>query len=258
MKKMFLWWFAQFGLHPIPMLNAFKALPRFFRDYLRFRQGNTGWKTIRLMPCLHDRGDAGGTASGHYFHQDLYVAKRIYERKPEKHVDIGSRIDGFVAHVASFREIEICDIRPVDVENIGITCHQFDVMQTCPRDLVEYADSLSCLHALEHFGLGRYGDEINPDGYIVGLRNILDILQPNGYFYLSVPMGYERVEFNAHRVFSVKTVLDICSLLKLVEFAWVDDDGKLHKETDLSRVVSEDCFSQTYGLAIFTFIKARD
>jgi len=63
---------------------------------------------------LDDRFDQSGTASGHYFHQDLLVASRIFINNPEKHVDIGSRIDGFVAHVASFREIEVFDIRSLE------------------------------------------------------------------------------------------------------------------------------------------------
>jgi hypothetical protein len=32
-----------------------------------------------------------------------------------------------------------------------------------------YCDSLSCLHALEHFGLGRYGDPIDPRGHEKGI-----------------------------------------------------------------------------------------
>jgi len=56
---------------------------------------------------LTDRFDPGGDASGHYFHQDLIVARRIFERDPRKHVDVGSRIDGFVAHLAVFRSCVI-------------------------------------------------------------------------------------------------------------------------------------------------------
>jgi len=58
---------------------------------------------------LTDRFDPGGDASGHYFHQDLIVARRIFERDPRKHVDVGSRIDGFVAHLAVFRQVEVID-----------------------------------------------------------------------------------------------------------------------------------------------------
>ena len=59
---------------------------------------------------LQDYSDNAGQNKGHYFHQDLLVAKMIYDTKPRRHIDIGSRLDGFVAHVASFREIEVFDI----------------------------------------------------------------------------------------------------------------------------------------------------
>jgi hypothetical protein len=58
-------------------------------------------------PILVDYTDNAGSSQGHYFHQDLLVASMICKKNPIKHIDIGSRIDGFVAHVASFRPIEV-------------------------------------------------------------------------------------------------------------------------------------------------------
>ena len=57
-----------------------------------------------LYPIINEFNDNSGTAKGHYFHQDLLVAQYIFKNKPKKHVDVGSRVDGFVAHVASFLE----------------------------------------------------------------------------------------------------------------------------------------------------------
>ena len=37
-------------------------------------------------------------------------------------------------------------------------------------------DSLSCLHAIEHFGLGRYSDPIDINGHIKGLENMISLL----------------------------------------------------------------------------------
>jgi hypothetical protein len=68
-----------------------------------------------MLPCLYDRSEEGGTASGEYFWQDLYIAQKIFKVNPHRHVDIGSRIDGFTAHVASFREIKVFDIEGLDL-----------------------------------------------------------------------------------------------------------------------------------------------
>ncbi len=247
-------WFAQFGIFPYMTIRAFRELPRLFRDYKEFKHCAKGWAVRFNYPCLHDRRDCAGTMSGHYFHQDLYVARKIYGHMPIRHVDIGSRLDGFVAHVATFRDIEVFDIRVGSDLVPGITFRKVDLMKN-PDLYDNYTDSLSCLHALEHFGLGRYGDPIDPDGHLKGLSNMLRILKTGGRFYLSVPMGSERVEFNGHRVFSVRTILSMCSMLTLEKFAWVGDDGKFRIERDLTVVKKEDFFEQTYGLAIFIFLK---
>src|SRR5687767_4418809 len=117
-------WLSAFGLEPIKTLVALRNLPVTIKEYSALKRQNRSlddpWKMALSSPHFDDRSDASGTATGHYFHQDLLVARRIYERDPEKHVDVGSRVDGFVAHVSVFREIEVMDIRPnpADIPNI--------------------------------------------------------------------------------------------------------------------------------------------
>src|SRR5581483_400021 len=77
--------------------------------------------------CLADRFAAAGEARGHYFHQDLLVASWIHAAAPARHVDVGSRVDGFVAHVASFRPVDVIDIRPLATSWEQITFHQRDI-----------------------------------------------------------------------------------------------------------------------------------
>lgn len=235
-------------------MSAMPALIIYIRNASRFSRMNEGWVISYSSPCLHDRHDDAGVANGHYFHQDLYVASRIYEAAPERHIDVGSRIDGFVAHVASFREVCVFDIRKIKntVENIRF--ETVDIMDP-PDHLANSADSVSCLHALEHFGLGRYGDRLDPGGHIQGLEALFNILKENGTLYLSVPIGLERIEYDAHRVFHVKSIIDLCDQGRLVDFAWVDDAGVLHKISDLERIKNEKDMGLSYGLGIFTFKK---
>jgi len=164
-----------------------------------------------LFPCLHDRYEEGGATNSDYFWQDLLVARRIFEASPTKHVDVGSRVDGFVAHVASFRNVEVFDVRPIATKIPGVTFHQADFMDSSTLPITDsgYCDSISCLHALEHFGLGRYGDPINQLGYRLGFINMVKLLKPLGTMYLSVPIGEERVEFNANWIFDPKTILNL-------------------------------------------------
>ena len=244
---------AQFGIDLIKMLRSIRGVPRYVRDFFHFRSDYTG--SIELVPCLHDWYEEGGSTKNEYFWQDLLVARKIFAARPEKHVDIGSRVDGFVAHVASFREIEVFDIRPITTSIPGVIFTQADLMSPAVT-IIDYCDSLSCLHALEHFGLGRYGDPINQRGYESGIRNMASILRSGGVFYLSVPVGMERVEFNAQQVFNPNTIVNLAekNQLQLLEFSlFTNERGLVEMDTTFENLAIVG--KSRYGLGIFTFIK---
>jgi SAM-dependent methyltransferase len=171
-------------------------------------------------------------------------------------VDVGSRIDGFVAHVASFRPIDVIDIRPLPGDIPNVRFIQADLMAPVRADLVNYCDSLSCLHAIEHFGLGRYGDPVNYAGHLLGLDNLHRILKKGGKLYFSAPIGPQRIEFNAHRVFSVG-YLQGCfdGKYQVDHFSFVDDAGNLHENTPLTDSGVNDNFGCVYGCGIFEMTK---
>lgn len=193
---------------------------------------------------------------GAYFHQDLLVAQRIHVANPRRHIDVGSRIDGFVAHVATFRAIEIVDIRTVRSTVPNISFLQADVMS--PDSMGEsICDSLSCLHVLEHFGLGRYGDPLDVLGYEKGFASLDRMLEPGGTLYLSVPIGPQMVLFNAHRRFHATTILALADpTMRLRRFDFVDDHGDLHRDVDPERPRRDPTLGcRREGCGIFEFVK---
>lgn len=202
-----------------------------------------------LYPIFDDYRADAGSASGHYFHQDLLVAQFIHDAAPARHIDVGSRVDGFVAHVASFRPIDVIDIRPMPPStHSNIRFLQADLMRPNP-DLESCADSLSCLHVLEHLGLGRYGDPLDPDGHRKGLDALARMVRPGGRLYVSSPIGRRRVCFNAHRVFDPGDFPNwLGNRMKLERFDFVDDAGALHLQQDHRRVPG-----MQYGCGIYTF-----
>lgn len=207
-------------------------------------------------PCLTDRYAQSGEASGHYFHQDLLVARRIFGANPRRHVDVGSRLDGFVAHVAAYRNIHVVDIRAQESRIPNISFQRADITKEIPDTLIGAFDSASCLHALEHLGLGRYGDPVAPNAYRLGLRNLASLLEANGILYLSVPIGPQRVEFNAHRVFSVEFLLRLVEAdFDLRRLSFVDDKGDLHEDVPLSEKLMSENFGCAYGCGIFELQK---
>jgi hypothetical protein len=229
-----------------------------YKHYPMFRRQRKEWlakggKIKFNHMILSDYSDSAGSARGHYFHQDLLVAGFIFEDKPNRHINIGSRVDGFVGHVASFREIEVIDIRPLrDSEHTNIRFNQADLM--VPQEIGE-TDSLSCLHTIEHFGLGRYTDPIDVDGHVKGINNLVNLVKIGGRLYISFPIGkQDEVHFNAHRVFHPKSILALESIadnMNLVRFDYVDDNGDLHLNTSVDSAVGK----TKHGCGIYTFVR---
>jgi len=236
--------------------RSLRGWPAYRRDLKELRrqqaESSESFAFGRARPCLGEDTADSGLAKGHYFHQDLLIARRIFAAKPARHVDVGSRVDGFVAHVASFREIEVLDIRPMPVEIPNVKSVQADMMVPVGEHLIDYCDSLSSLHALEHFGLGRYGDPVDYDGYLLGLANLGRIVRPGGTLYLSVPIGPQRIEFNAHRVFSVAYLIDLLAEdYRLERFSYVDDCGDLHEDVPMNQPQIDDNYGCHYGCGVF-------
>jgi hypothetical protein len=206
-------------------------------------------------PILLDFKRDAGIIKGHYFHQDLLVAQFININNPRRHIDIGSRLDGFVAHLASHRTIDVIDIRPLKPSiHKNINFKQLDIMTDVSS--VGLTDSLSCLHTIEHFGLGRYGDQINPNGHFIGFNNMISLLDHGGMLYISFPINSLKTKtyFNAHRVFHYLDILSWKGVeqLKLLRFDMIDDAGDLNLDVDLYMVSLE----LEYGCGIYTFIKS--
>lgn len=229
-----------------------KQLPKYIADCRRFNR--LGGGITGFYPMLSDYKETAGVAKGQYFHQDLLVAKYIFESNPVRHIDVGSRIDGFVAHVASFRTIEVMDVRPLPQSgHANILFIQANLIDhAMASDGI--ADSISCLHAIEHFGLGRYGDPIDPDGHKKGFNSLLKMLKPGGTLYVSMPIGLKSaVCFNAHRVFQVDEVLEWSNTnykIELSRFDYIDGDGELHRNAPL---ISNPKMER--GCGIYTFRK---
>jgi hypothetical protein len=144
------------GFSPEVLLKTLKWLPTYFKDLRRYRQLNSSssfsFSLRDAFPILTDLESSAGVAGGHYFHQDLWAARKIYERRPVQHFDIGSRVDGFIAHLLVFMPVTVIDIRPMTSDISGLTFLQ-DNAATLAQIPSGSILSLSSLHVAEHFGL---------------------------------------------------------------------------------------------------------
>lgn len=231
----------------VPGILAVRRIPRYLRDFAALaRTSSMPVPFIDSYPCLVD-ATAETPVDSHYFFQAAWVARKLAKSRPGRHVDVGSDVK-LVGVVSAFVETVFVDHRPLAVSLTGLECRKGNLLDLdWPPDSME---SLSCLHVVEHVGLGRYGDPIDPEGSAKACAELTRVLAPGGSLYLSVPVGRERLCFNAHRVFAPSTIRDLVPGLTLESFAYVDDEGGFHECASF-----EDARGGDYGCGMFHFVK---
>ena len=223
---------------------------QFLRERSRFIAMNGDAPFEELNPSLFDKSSTTQTGGGHYFYQDIWALRKLAELKPEVHHDIGSRYDGFVGQATA-----ICPVVSYDIREPGFTLPRFEFRCGSILDLPladETVVSLSCLHVAEHIGLGRFGDVLDPEGTTKALRELSRVLKRGGQFLFSMPIGRERVCFNAHRVWHPEKPIELLPELELVEFKAVDDGGEFRQE-----VVPADFATANFSCGLYRFVKPR-
>ena len=259
-----------FGFDPVKLWRNIIGIPRFIANRLllsrQIAQSNNAFNCFPssrvfggLYPVLGDFRRSAGSASGHYFHQDLLVANRIYQASPDEHLDIGSRVDGFIAHLLAFNQnLVIGDIRPLDISYGTCSFRHIDLTNSQEVNNVGSYSSVSCLHAVEHMGLGRYGDPVDFMGHIKAIRNLSNLLVSGGTLYISFPTSNPgRILYNAHRLISLhesRLIFRECNL-HIVDLHYVDDKGSLCGPFVEDEVDFANNYNLSYGCSIWTLLK---
>lgn len=214
---------------------------RFWRDYFRFsRLAGERPPLKKLYPILNEADRSAGDL-GVYFYQAVWATQQIATARPGRHVDVGSHLF-YVGILSTVVPVTFVDIRPVRLDLPGFMFQQGSLLELPFPD--KGLASVSCLHVVEHVGLGRYGDPINPDGTRLALSELTRVLAPGGILYLSAPIGRPHIRFNAHRVLAASWILEWCRPLELVAFAAVDARGVYHP---VAAVRDYDDAPESYG-----------
>ena len=224
-------------------------LPRYIVQYVRYFRLSRGLqpKWVDTYPCL---GDWTTTTpfDSHYFYQGAWLARKLCLHAPLRHVDVGSSVI-MLGVISAYVETEFVDLRPIDTNLSGLIPRVGSILSLDFGN--NSVPSLSCLHVIEHIGLGRYGDPLDALGSIKAAAELERVLYPGGRLYLSLPVGRERVCFNAHRVHSPASVIRMFEKLKLIEFSWVDDAGRFHDNSSPNMAEV-----QEYACGMFVFEKS--
>jgi SAM-dependent methyltransferase len=239
------------GFHP----GAVFRFGGFIADWMRFRRAGGRAELLDCYPCLHDKSASTGIDT-HYFHQAIWAFRHIKNSTAPAHVDIASEVN-FVGLLTCITHVTFVDIRPLELDIPNYTGLRGSIVE------LPFADgtvkSLSCLHVIEHIGLGRYGDPIDPQGPERAGREIARVLQAGGRAYISTPVGRPRVQFNGQRVFGIAEVINIFRGLTLAEFSLVDAHGTLRERIDPAAAdIREEGAGLDCGLGMFVFQKTAD
>ncbi len=186
----------------------------------------------------------------HYIYHTAWAARILKKITPEKHTDISSSLF-FSAICSTFIEMDFYDYRPANLILNNLTCGSADLMKLPFDD--NSISSLSCMHTVEHIGLGRYGDTINPDGDLVAINELKRVLAKEGNLLFVVPVGKPKIIFNAHRIYSRDQILEYFNDLNLIEFTLIPESAT---DGGLVNAPSNDLLSrQNYGCGCFWFKK---
>ena len=203
------------------------------------------WKL--RWPCLNDSTEGTGF-DAHYLYHTSWAARILARDKPEYHVDISSSLT-FVSLVSAFVPVKFYDYRPANINLSDLECGFADLMKLPFSD--NSVKSLSCMHVVEHVGLGRYGDPFDPQGDLKSVSELIRVLSPGGKLFFVVPIGGKAIlQFNAHRVYSYEQILSYFHNMKLEGFALVTDCGDFLENAPIEIVRK-----QLFGCGCFLFIK---
>lgn len=243
-------WFRP--LYAQPIKGWFEYI-RFFNDWRRYRAVGGIAYLKDFYPCLADRTQET-PIDPQYFYQAVWGATKIWAHMPQIHVDVGSDVK-FVGMLSAAVKVDFVDIRPLPVQLENLVSRAGTILNLPYKD--SSVQSISSMHVIEHIGLGRYGDPIDPEGTRKACAELVRVLAPGGYLYLSAPIGTPRVQFNGQRILSIDEIRHFLSGLSLVEMAWVDNHGRFHHQVTPESIVYDEWGGLDYALGCFVFTKVN-
>lgn len=232
-----------------------KKMREFKKDFsqfskLSYEKGarfSLNWKD--RFPCLDDK-TASTRFEPHYTYHPAWAARILSKTKPEYHVDISSTLQ-FSAIISAFIPVRFYDFRPANLKlsNLSSKTENLAALSFVDNSII----SLSCMHVVEHVGLGRYGDPLDPDGDKKAIRELKRVLAKGGDLIFVTPVGRPRIQFNAHRIYSYDQILDLFSDLELQEYSLIPDNAV--KEGMIMNATRQQTEQQDWGCGCFWFKK---
>lgn len=227
--------------------------PFILGDYIAFKRKDTSRRFSVALSDFYPQVKDKTVQTGfdrHYVYHTSWAARKVKEIHPAKHIDISSSLY-FCGIVSAFIDVDFYDYRPADLQlsNLGSYAGNLHALPFATNSVT----SISCMHTIEHVGLGRYGDPIDSEGDIRAIEELIRVTASGGSILFVTPVGKPKIEFNAHRIYSYEQITSYFHDCTLQEFSLIREhaqDGGIIINADPKLVQEE-----AYGCGCFWFIK---
>lgn len=237
------------------MVKRYLFTPFIIKDLINFKILEKNKKRFsmplhKINPQIYDKTSTT-EINYHYIYHPAWAARILAAKRPKKHIDISSLLY-FNVIVSAFVPVDFYDYRPADISLSDLHCGKQNLLSLSFPDCS--VDSISCMHTIEHIGLGRYGDELDPDGDIKAINELKRVVSVGGSVLFVVPIsGQPRIEYNANRVYSYRQIIEYFKGFELKDFSLIVQDGE---NPGIVASASESLANdQNNGCGCFWFIK---
>jgi len=205
----------------LPIGPTIYGLRRFWQDFDTYQKfSETKLEYRRIYPIVHD-WTMTTPIDPVYLYQDAWAFEHIVRERPEHHVDVGSH-HKYVVLLSKIVPVTMVDIRPLTTPVNTLHFQSGSILDLPFQD--GSIPSVSSMCVIEHIGLGRYGDPLDPNGTEKALAELKRIVTRGGNLYLSVPLDDEnRIYFNAHRAFREDYLLSLFKPFRIMDRKYIFD-----------------------------------
>jgi len=183
----------------------------------------------------------------HYIYHPAWAIRIVKQINPEIHIDISSTLH-FCSMLSAFMPTIFYDYRPALLTLSGLKCDKADLTNLFLES--NSIESLSCMHTIEHVGLGRYGDPIDPEGDLKAINELQRVVKKGGNLLIVLPVGLPKLEFNAHRIYSFEMIDSLFNDFVLKDFSLITDKKEFIESASPTLVEK-----QKYGCGCFWYEK---
>lgn len=151
-------------------------------------------------------------------HECLFASSRVPLTDDMTLLDVGS-YQQFVIGLSAAWKVTHLDARPAPAH-----LHSSSLLRVTgqAQNMQQFDDCsfsiVTSLSAIEHFGLGRYGDQLCLNADALAVKEMIRVLQPEGSLILTTTCtaGPKTLVFDAHRVYNTSAIMELTEGLKLV------------------------------------------